>query len=523
MFEKFYELVVYEKQQAYLQRFIHPQLIKRRRHGNYEHPGESRRQHTFHYFLMLPGGSEVRVCLKTFCDTFGITARRVQLLSEKILSGTMDHTEKRGGARTARNINEWREKIIAHISSFPSEISHYSRHQSESRYLSPDLNVTKMYRAFLEKHCQNYVRPPVSRQWYHQIFLTHFNLRFRVPRVDTCSTCDNLNMRVKNSTDVANKREAETALQLHHRRHECATKAMQYDSKNAKQSNSYVLAFDMQQQVYVPQLTHAEMYYSRQMACCNLGIHDSEIDNGFMCFWPETVGGRGSIEVAHCVYTYLTSQINTNKEKLIVWSDNCGAQNKNQIMLAMYLTLLAKGYFSEIIHKFPVKGHTFLACDRDFGVIEKKKKRSQAIVPMDVVRIIASAKVKNPFTVMVFNGFHDWKSVAHTMLNTSKLKISDVACMKLKRDQFGAVEIWKTHGSLQSSQKIQILKAGKSVEDFANISIEEKRTRDGIPADKVQHIKAMIPYLETKAQEYYANVCGVKLSSISEKKLTQTM
>lgn len=114
MFAKFYELAVYEKQQAYLQRLIHPQFVKRRRHGNYEHPDESRRQHTFNYFLVLQGGSEVRVCLKTFCDTFGITARRVQLLSEKILSGKMDHTEKRGGARAARNVEEWKKKL-SHI------------------------------------------------------------------------------------------------------------------------------------------------------------------------------------------------------------------------------------------------------------------------------------------------------------------------------------------------------------------------------------------------------------------------
>lgn len=171
-----------------------------------------------------------------------------------------------------------------------------------------------------------------------------------------------------------------------------------------------------------------------------------------------------------------------------------------------------------------MKGHTFLACDRDFGVIEKTKKRSKAMVPMDVVRIIASAKVKNPFTVMVFNGFHDWKSVAHTTLNTSKLKISDVACMKLRKDQFGVVEIWKSHGSLQPSQSIKILKPGKSVKDFSVISVEEKKTRDGIPADKVQHIKAMIPYLSFRnQQEYYANLCGVELSSVSEKACTQTV
>lgn len=506
MFKKFNEVASYEKQQAYLQKFIHPQFIKRRRHGLYEHPGESRRQHTFHYFLALPGGSEVRVCLKLFCNTFGITPRRVQLLGEKILEGKMDLSEKRGGSRTSQNLQEWRNKIIEHISSFPSEIGHYNRSKTESKYLSPDLNVSKMYRAFLEKYCKDLTNKPVSRQWYNQIFLTNFNLSFRVPRVDTCSTCDSLTTKVSNTVGSTERNEVQVALELHHRKHERATQAMKEDINNAKNSNFYVISYDMQQQIYIPQLTHSEMYYSRQVACCNLGIHDSEIKNGFMCFWPETVGGRGSLEVAHCVYSYLTKQINTQKTKLIVWSDNCGAQNKNQIVLAMYLALLAKGNFTEIIHKFPVKGHTFLACDRDFGVIEKHKKRCKCIVPMDVVRTIATAKQNNPFVVAVFDGFHDWKSIAKENLNTTKLKISEAAQIKLTKDQFGIAEVWKSHGALQSSLKINILRKGKTLNDFATIEVSEQPTKHGIPKEKIAHVKAMLPYLETEAKEYYSEL-----------------
>lgn len=33
-------------------------------------------------------------------------------------------------------------------------------------------------------------------------------------------------------------------------------------------------------------------------------------------------------------------------------------QNKNQYLIAMYLTLITKGYFEEIEHKLLVKGHT---------------------------------------------------------------------------------------------------------------------------------------------------------------------
>lgn len=117
-FRQFQEMREYSKQQAYLFRLMHPQAIKWRRHGKYEHPGESRRQHSFHYYLLLRGGSEVRICLKTFCNTFGITARRVLLIWEKIVRGEMDCKDNRRGAHTILRNQGWREKIMEHIKSF---------------------------------------------------------------------------------------------------------------------------------------------------------------------------------------------------------------------------------------------------------------------------------------------------------------------------------------------------------------------------------------------------------------------
>ena len=38
-------------------------------------------------------------------------------------------------------------------------------------------------------------------------------------------------------------------------------------------SSICVLSFDLQQQMYLPSQTHTEMYYSRRLACINMGIH----------------------------------------------------------------------------------------------------------------------------------------------------------------------------------------------------------------------------------------------------------
>lgn len=89
LFQKCYDVADYNKQQSFLQRLIHPQMIKRRRYGKYDHPLENKRQHSFSYHIILPGGSDIRVCLTTICSTIRVMARRVQLLGEKILAGKM--------------------------------------------------------------------------------------------------------------------------------------------------------------------------------------------------------------------------------------------------------------------------------------------------------------------------------------------------------------------------------------------------------------------------------------------------
>nr|CAD7202039.1 unnamed protein product [Timema douglasi] len=200
------------------------------------------------------------------------------------------------------------------------------------------------------------------------------------------------------------------------------------------------------------QLTHTEMYYSQQLAACNLGIHDSVKGRGTMCLWTENFGGRGSLEIDSCLYKYLTTEVRMcEKKKLILWSDNCGGQNKIRYIIAMYLVLLANNVFSEIVHKFPVKGHTFLSCDRDFAVIEKRKKVYKAYTLMDLVRIITSAAQNKPFTCTVFEEFYDFKTIAHAKLNTKKLGISTASQLRLTAEEFGKVIVAKGTGELADS------------------------------------------------------------------------
>lgn len=59
------------------------------------------------------------------------------------------------------------------------------------------------------------------------------------------------------------------------------------------------------------------------------------------------------------------------------------------------------GRFTEIHQYFPVRGHSFLPCDRDCGLIKRiVRRRDRIFTPMEYVSIIANAKKTRPYFVV---------------------------------------------------------------------------------------------------------------------------
>lgn len=128
---------------------------------------------------------------------------------------------------------------------------------------------------------------------------------------------------------------------------------------------------DLQQVLFLPTLTHSSMYYLHQMSNYNLCTHFHD-GVSMTNLWHEGQSGRGGNEVASCVFRAVTS-VHPTKNCLTVWIDNCCGQNKNKMMLFLWMSI---GLYKEVNHKFLVSGHSFLDCDRDFALIEKWKRVS---------------------------------------------------------------------------------------------------------------------------------------------------
>lgn len=90
-----------------------------------------------------------------------------------------------------------------HILSFEPEPSHYARERAgEKLYLGSELNMSKLYREFLEKkELGPGDKKPLSMTSFRNIFKC-YNLAFRKPRTDTCGRCDAFAVIIKYSNDA---------------------------------------------------------------------------------------------------------------------------------------------------------------------------------------------------------------------------------------------------------------------------------------------------------------------------------
>jgi hypothetical protein len=78
------------------------------------------------------------------------------------------------------------------------------------------------------------------------------------------------------------------------------------------------------------------------------------------------------------LYKTLKENITRNIKTVFIFSDSCGAQNKNYTVLKFLIW--ASIYFKvKIIQVFPVRGHSYCVCDRNFSLFSKSVKNIEII------------------------------------------------------------------------------------------------------------------------------------------------
>lgn len=125
-------------------------------------------------------------------------------------------------------------------------------------------------------------------------------------------------------------------------------------------------------------------------------VYDAASDRNHFYVWDEKSGGSGADEVISVILHHFDTDIvrqTLGAGVLVIWADNCPGQNKHQFMMAFAHELSDPNsslhHFRRVDVRFPVKGHTFLVCDRAFSVIERFAGGRRIQIPEHLVDAIS--------------------------------------------------------------------------------------------------------------------------------------
>lgn len=247
-----------------------------------------------------------------------------------------------------------------------------------------------------------------------------------------------------------------------------------------------------------------------------LGIHDCVANKGYMYMWTEEVAKRGSCDIANVMLKHFT-QHPPKSENLVVYSDNCSGQNKNWLFVAFWLQLIRERFYKNIEHRFFVSGHTYMPCDRDFGIIEnyKKKNVSNVYCPNDWFEIVKNASEKNPFELYVMKqeDFIDFNELLKNNVckksvtdDKSKLNFKDIRVFLYSSQNLNTVAI--KHFFNEEPKQVNLARKGMRSNLFVSFKDLKPFYSNPIKLNplKVRDLKTLLKYIPSKDHEWYLNI-----------------
>ncbi|KAL7304613.1 hypothetical protein TKK_0002865 [Trichogramma kaykai] len=189
-----------------------------------------------------------------------------------------------------------------------------------------------------------------------------------------CQLC----VRFKNS-DTSSKEMVAAEHEAHLAYKKLARKRTKTDVNLARSDSSIqVFHFDLQKILVTPKAKVSNLYYMSRLTVYNMSVYDFVSRTGSCNMWNETIGQRGLNEISSILMNCLTDALEAASiiKTIVLISDNCGGQNKNQYCFTM-LYLTAMLYKVKIVHRFLEVGHTQSAGDSMHACIENYTKHKE--------------------------------------------------------------------------------------------------------------------------------------------------
>lgn len=477
---------------------------------------QKNRNYTYRYELLDFNTNKQEVCSNFFYKCLQVSKNRVYR-AIRTTESNPSANDKRGNQSSINKTNDMDIYYVKEfIDQFPKYKSHYGRNDSDKDYLPPHLNIRKMYKEY--KNLSEFEeRTVLSEGIFREIFNTKFNLAFKRPKTDTCKRCDEINVKIKSGGLSYEQLQSEEKQKLyHHENVREKKKKFEKDVEEAKKSNGKTecYTFDLQRTLETPSLSTSVAYYKRQLWTYNLCIYDEVNEKGYMYMWSEDVASRGANEVGSCLIKHVNTYAPINAEKLILYSDTCGGQNRNiKITLLLKKLLASLANLKEITQKFFISGHSYNSCDRCFGIIDKQKKMTQDIfVPAHWENIVRQSKKKDPKFEVVHMASQDFYSaekllnlIVNRKVTSENEKINWFDIESIRNDKGSPFSLYVK--KFQSSNEFQINLHKKDVlQHMFNDAELENTPEVYISKEKFEDLISLIKYIPSKYHDFYKNL-----------------
>nr|CAI5850995.1 unnamed protein product [Callosobruchus analis] len=511
---KLHEMKSKDQQDTYLMGLMEVKPIARRRKSS----RNCVKTATFSYWISQHGRRK-RVCKKAFLRLHAISNSRLQRLNKLLREGRTP-VDLRGKHNIRRHVLplEVTAKIKEQIESFPTKISHYSSKKT-IKYLDGRLNVKTMYELFIKK----WPDLDVKYEYYFKYFNENYSLRFGRPQVDVCGECERLGTALKdpNLNDNA-KRVHSAELMVHKRRAKNFYSQLEAITKLCNEREDVcAISFDYMQNLPLPNIPVQEIFYFRQLWVYAFQVHNLKTNKGHFYTYHEGQAHKGPDEVCSFLLHYIENNIPPEITELHLFCDECPGQNRNHTMVRFLMTLTATKRFKKIVHYFPLRGHSFLPCDRDFGSIKRVIRRADRIyLPEDYEQMILSSRKVFPFTLTTIRyediiDFKNWwphyykKTTKSADEHRANFTISQYSQFTYTSDTPGYVTTSDFIGGFLS-HTFYLIKPNMNPQ----IPIE-KAYQEAVPINtkKIADLKQLLPYFFDETLEFYYHIISWKVKN----------
>ncbi|CAK1598166.1 unnamed protein product [Parnassius mnemosyne] len=421
---------------------------------------EKRRYNSAFYFNLHE--EKIRVCKLFFKNTLGITDRPIRTVLDKKnkFAGNLLADDNRGKHKNHAKVDDTiRKAIKEHIDSIPRMDFHYCRATSSKEYIDGGRSIVDIHKDYIEI-CKSKNIPYGNYTLFYRIFTEEYNISLFQPKKDRCDCCvayDNCEGEEKEKK----KQEYDTHLK---EKDLCRAEKV----KDKENKDAVVAVYDMQAVFQCPKGDISLFYYVSKLNVFNFTIYDLHSKDVECYVWDEATANRDVNDLGTCLFKYLQNLAQNNSTvDVIFYTDNCVGQQKNKIMLSMYM-FAVQHYpnIKTITHKYLIKGHTQNEGDSAHSLIERQVKKQIRSGPMYTPESFISAiKVARsnptPFRVNIMNNddFLDWKDVCSQMgVNITKdeegntIKFADLKVVKVDKNHPRAI-FFKTSYEQQEFKK----------------------------------------------------------------------